>query len=192
LPNLYIISGCNGAGKTTASFTILPEILNCKEFINADEIARGISPFQPETVSFEAGRIMLDRINNLLEQKTDFAIETTLTTLSYQQTIARAKLNGYKVSLLFFWLNDVQLAIQRVKKRVMEGGHNIPEETITRRYARGIINLTNVFLKLSDYWLVIDNSNPLYTFVVEGNNGLDETIFNYEIWDKIKKTKNEN
>src|SRR6186713_963197 len=112
-PNLYIISGCNGAGKTTASYTILPEILNCKEFVNADEIAKGLSPFQPETVSFHAGRIMLERIDELLEQFVDFAIETTLTTLSYKKTIELAKTKGYTVTLLFFWLNDVNLAIER-------------------------------------------------------------------------------
>src|SRR6187551_1752960 len=138
---LYIIGGCNGAGKTTASYTILPEILNCKEFVNADEIAKGLSPFQPETVSFHAGRIMLERIDDLLEQTVDFAIETTLTTLSYKKTIELARAKGYTVNLLFFWLNDVNLAIERVRTRVIEGGHNIPEEVIIRRYKKGIKNL---------------------------------------------------
>lgn len=101
MPNLYIISGCNGAGKTTASYTILPEILNCKEFVNADEIAKGLSPFQPETVSFHAGRIMLERIKELMHQNVDFAIETTLTTLSYKKTIEIAKSRGYTITLLF-------------------------------------------------------------------------------------------
>lgn len=132
MSNLYIISGCNGAGKTTASYTILPEILGCREFVNADEIAKGISPFQPEKVSFLAGRIMLERINELLEQNTDFAIETTLTTLSYRKTIELAKRKGYQITLLFFWLNDVDLAIERVKTRVTEGSHNIPEEVNVR------------------------------------------------------------
>ncbi|WP_439416615.1 hypothetical protein [Larkinella sp. GY13] len=91
MPNLYILAGCNGAGKTTAAYTILPEVLNCREFVNADEIAKGLSPFQPETVAFEAGRIMLHRINHLLEQNVDFALETTLSTRSYVQTIKRAK-----------------------------------------------------------------------------------------------------
>ena len=126
MPNLYVISGCNGAGKTTASYTILPEILDCKEFVNADEIAKGLSPFQPETVSFHSGRIMLERIDELLAQNVDFAIETTLTTLSYQKTIEFAKSKGYTVTLLFFWLRDVNLAIERVKARVVEGGHSIP------------------------------------------------------------------
>ena len=92
--NLYIIAGCNGAGKTTASYTILPEIINCKEFVNADEIAKGLSPFQPEKVSFEAGRIMIHRINELLEQNESFAFETTLSTKSYKDKIVQAKKQG--------------------------------------------------------------------------------------------------
>ena len=189
MPNLYIISGCNGAGKTTASYTILPEMLNCKEFVNADEIAKGLSPFQPETVSFHAGRIMLERINELLEQNVDFAIETTLTTLSYQNTIELAKTKGYIITLLFFWLNDVNLAIERVKTRVIEGGHNIPEEVIVRRYNKGILNLVKVFINLCDYWLVIDNSSRPYTFIAEGNEESETIVYNAETWDKIKNAK---
>lgn len=102
--NLYIISGCNGAGKTTASFTILPEILDCKEFVNADEIAKGLSPFQPEKVSFESWRIMLKRINELIETNVNFAFETTLATKSYKSKIREAKNKNYSVTLLFFWL----------------------------------------------------------------------------------------
>ena len=119
--NLYMIAGCNGAGKTTASFTILPEILNCKEFVNADEIAKGLSPFQPERVSFEAGRIMLDRINELMNRNENFAFETTLATKSYRSKILFAREKGYIVTLLFFWLQSVDLAIERVRIRVQEG-----------------------------------------------------------------------
>ena len=136
--NLYIIAGCNGAGKTTASFTILPEILDCKEFVNADEIARGLSPFQPEKVAFEAGRIMLNRIDDLLNRNESFAFETTLATRSYQLKIEEAKKKGYITTLLFFWLQNVELAKERVKTRVTEGGHNIEPEVIERRYRRGI------------------------------------------------------
>jgi len=135
---LYIIAGCNGAGKTTASFTILPEILDCKEFVNADEIAKGLSPFQPEKVSFEAGRIMLERINDLLDRKENFAFETTLASKSYKSKIFLAREKGYNVTLLFFWLRNVNLAIERVKTRVLEGGHNIEIEVIKRRYINGV------------------------------------------------------
>jgi predicted ABC-type ATPase len=109
--DLYIIAGCNGAGKTTASFTILPNILNCREFVNADEIARGLSPFQPEKVSFEAGRIMIERINDLLNSKENFAFETTLATRSYRSKIFLAKEKGYNLTLLFFWLQNVILLL---------------------------------------------------------------------------------
>lgn len=128
--NIYIIAGCNGAGKTTASFTILPEILDCQEFVNADEIAKGLSPFQPEKVSFEAGRIMLERIEVLLKSNENFAFETTLSTKSYKQKLIQAKQNGFKVKLLFFWLPTIEMAINRVAIRVSEGGHSIPEDVI--------------------------------------------------------------
>ena len=95
MPNLYIISGCNGAGKTTASYTVLPEMLNCKEFVNADNIASGLSPFNSDTVAFEAGRIMLNRIDELLKNNLDFAFETTLSTRSYVSFIEKAHEKGY-------------------------------------------------------------------------------------------------
>jgi len=189
VPNIYIIAGCNGAGKTTASFTVLPEMLDCKEFVNADEIAKGLSPFQPETVSFHAGRIMLERIIELIDFEVDFAFETTLTTISYKNTIELAKKKGYKITLLFFWLNDVKLAIERVATRVSEGGHNIPEDVIIRRYFKGLANLTNVFINICDYWIVIDNSNNPYKFIAEGAINLPVTIYDNLIWNEIK-TKN--
>ena len=191
VPNIFIIAGCNGAGKTTASFTILPEMLNCKEFVNADEIAKGLSPFQPESVSFQAGRIMLERIDELLETGVDFAFETTLTTLSYVNTISLAKSKGYTINLLFFWLNDVNLAIERVKARVNEGGHNIPEETIRRRYFRGIVNLTSKFSEICDYWIVINNSSRPFTFVAEGQNDIVLKIHDELVWQQIKNHSNE-
>lgn len=190
MPNLYIVSGCNGAGKTTASYTILPKMLNCKEFVNADEIAKGLSPFQPETVSFQAGRIMLERINELLEQNVDFAIETTLTTLSYRQTIEQAKRKGYTITLLFFWLNDVNLAIERVKRRVSEGGHNIAEDVIVRRYYKGISNLIKVFTRLCDYWIVIDNSVEPIDIVARGKNIVNIEIKNIVTWNTILNLAN--
>ena len=116
--NLYIISGCNGAGKTTASYTVLPEILDCKEFVNADEIARGLSPFNPESVAIEAGRLMLQRIEYLLERGETFSIETTLATKSYINLVRRAQAKGYTVRLLFFWLNSPELALLRIAERV--------------------------------------------------------------------------
>lgn len=125
-PRLYIIAGCNGAGKTTASFTVLPDALECREFVNADEIARGLSPFNPEEMAIEAGRLMLRRIQQLIAERRTFAIETTLATRSYRNTVRRAHAAGYEVILLFFWLPSPELAISRVAQRVRNGGHNIP------------------------------------------------------------------
>ncbi len=160
--HLYIISGCNGAGKTTASFTILPEILNCQEFVNADEIARGLSPFQPDKVSFEAGRIMLKRIKELLHQNETFAFETTLATKSYKNLILTAQEQGYTVTVLFFWLQTINLAKERVKTRVIEGGHYIDDDVIERRYKNGISNLFNIYLDVVDEALLFDNSEGIH------------------------------
>src|ERR1700744_3022890 len=121
MPNLYIIAGCNGAGKTTASFTILPEMLNCREFVNADSIAAGLSPFNPESVAIEAGRLMLSRIDELMASGIDFAFETTLATRSYVSLIKSAQGVGYKVTLLFIWLDSPETAIQRVADRGAAG-----------------------------------------------------------------------
>ena len=156
--NIYIIAGCNGAGKTTASFTILPEIINCKEFVNADEIAKGLSPFQPEKVAIEAGRIMLSRINELLSKNRSFAFETTLSTKSYKNKLIAAKGKGYTVTLIFFWLQSIELAKERIKVRVSEGGHNIEPDVIERRYLKGIKNLFDIYLPIVDGALIFDNS----------------------------------
>ena len=109
MPKLYIIAGCNGAGKTTASYTVLPEMLGCKEFVNADEIAKGLSPFNPESVAIEAGRLMLQRMDDLLSEGSDFAFETTLSTRSYVKFIERAQAKGYFVTLLYFWLSLIHI-----------------------------------------------------------------------------------
>jgi len=184
--SLYIIAGCNGAGKTTASFTILPEILNCKEFVNADEIAKGLSPFQPEKVSFEAGRIMLHRINELLSNNVDFAFETTLATKSYRSKVTIAQEKGYKVMLLFFWLQDVDLAIERVKTRVREGGHNIETDVIKRRYENGITNLFNIYLPIVDEALIFDNTGVKAELIAQKILGYDIEIKNKIKFDKLK------
>ena len=157
--NLYLIAGCNGAGKTTASFTILPEVLDCREFVNADEIARGLSPFQPEKVALEAGRIMLHRVGELLSRGETFALETTLATKIYQQKIRTAQQQGYIVTLLFFWLSSPELAQERVKTRVLEGGHSIPPDVIERRYWQGINRLFDTYLSLVDEAAIYDNSS---------------------------------
>lgn len=186
MKKLYIIAGCNGAGKTTASYTILPEILDCKEFVNADEIAKGISPFQPEKAGIEAGRLMLKRIKKLLESGESFAFETTLSARSYVQFIERAKQLNYQVTCLFFLLDSEELAISRVETRVKEGGHHISEDVIRRRYKSGLQNFFNLFLAKVDNWLFVNNSGDNYEIIAEGALN-EETISNVEQWNKLKK-----
>lgn len=183
--NLYIIAGCNGAGKTTASFTILPEMLNCNEFVNADEIAKGLSPFQPETVAFEAGRIMLNRINELLEQQVDFAFETTLSSLTYQHTIKRAQEKGYFVTLIFFWLESIELAKERVKIRVKQGGHSIPEDVIERRYKRGLKNYFEIYINLCDSSMLFQSSIENLIFVMRRHKNSEIEILDNPIYQQI-------
>ncbi len=163
--NLYIIAGCNGAGKTTASLTVLPEVLACEEFVNADEIAKGLSPFHPEDMAIEAGRLMLKRIDTLLAQKKTFAIETTLATRSYKALVERAQEYGYTVTLLFFWLPSPEMAEMRVASRVASGGHNIPKEVIHRRYWLGLQNLFDIFAPIVNYWSLYDNSGNINSIV---------------------------
>ena len=157
--HLYIIAGCNGAGKTTASFTVLPEMLNCREFVNADEIAKGLSPFNPEGVAIQAGRLMIDRIIHLLKEGETFAFETTLATRSYVNLIQRAQKRGYFVTLLFFSLSTPEQAIARVAKRVSLGGHNIPTDVILRRYDAGLQNFFQLYTPIVNYWTLYDISN---------------------------------
>lgn len=187
LKNLYIIAGCNGAGKTTASFTVLVDSLDCKEFVNADEIAKGLSPFQPETVAFEAGRIMLERINDLLERNESFSFETTLSSKTYKNFICRAKTKNYKVTLLFFWLQSVELAKERVRTRVLEGGHNIEENVIERRYYRGIKNLFEIYLNLVDATLIFDNSFGKHQLIAKTNDLKEFEVTDVEKFKKLKE-----
>ena len=181
---IYIIAGCNGAGKTTASLTLLPQILQCEEFVNADEIARGLSPFHPEKVSMEAGRLMLERISSLMQRRETFALETTLSTRSYLSLIMRAHKAGYQVELLYFWLSSPEVAIRRVKQRVAEGGHNIPEDVIRRRYDAGIRNLINIYSGEVDRWFIIDNNTGQSAVIAEMNGGITK-IYNFDRFKRI-------
>lgn len=181
MPRLYIISGCNGSGKTTASYALLPEMLNCSQFVNSDEFAKSLAPFNPESASVAASRMMLLKIRYLLENKSDFCIETTLATRSLVQLVKKAQANGYYVTILYFWLNSPDLAVARVKARVEAGGHNIKEETIRRRYNVGLHYLFRDFMPLCNQWILADNSNIPFKIVAERNeNGLivrDSVVF---------------
>lgn len=185
--NLYVIAGCNGAGKTTASFTVLPEMLNCREFVNADEIAAGLSPFNPEGVAIQAGRLMIDRIIYLLKEGTTFAFETTLSTRSYVKLIQQAQRRGYFVTLLFFSLTSPEQAVKRVAKRVSQGGHNIPLDVIYRRYRAGLANLFQLYKPVVDYWALYDNSICPANKIACGWKGKKTIVENEELYNEYKR-----
>jgi predicted ABC-type ATPase len=160
--------------------------LNCKEFINADSIAAGLSPFDAEKYAFEAGRLMLRRIDQMIGEKVNFAIETTLSSKSYLVRITRARLEGYRVVILFFWLNSKSLAIRRVKSRVSNGGHSIPIDVIKRRYERGLRNFFDLYIPKSDYWSFFDNSNGIVELIADGEGILTRNIIDNLIWKKVQ------
>ena len=191
MPRLYIISGCNGAGKTTASYSLLPEMLGCKEFVNSDEFAKGLSPFDPSKASIQASRYMPLKIRYLLKRGQDFAVETTLATRTLLKIVKQAQAAGYTVTLLYFWLNSPELAIARVRARVEAGGHNIPEETIVRRYHTGIYYFFNLYAPISERWILADNSQIPFRVVAEGTKNEILTIRDEDSYQKIKAIADE-
>ncbi|WP_413166078.1 zeta toxin family protein [Capilliphycus salinus ALCB114379] len=191
MPYLYIIGGANGSGKTTASLQILPNILGVLEYVNADEIAAGLSPFNPESVVIQAGRLMLERLETLVKAEVDFAFETTLATRSFVRFLRKCKSKGYRINLIYFWLQSPELAIARVRRRVESGGHNIPEDTIRRRYERGRKNLTDLYLPLCDRWIVYDNSSPNLQIIAERSLNQEPIIYQPQFWTQITTNNDE-
>ena len=186
MPQLYVISGCNGAGKTTASYALLPEMLGCSQFVNSDEFAKSLSPFSPDAASIQASKLMLLKMNYLFRRNEDFAIETTLATRSLKRMIAKAREQGYSVTILYFWLNSPELAIERVRARVAAGGHNIPEPTIRRRYTAGLHYFFNVYRSMADRWILADNSKIPFKVVAEGQKDR-LTIKDEETYGRIRQ-----
>jgi predicted ABC-type ATPase len=186
MPNLYMIAGPNGAGKTTSAMELLPEILDCKEYINADAIAAGLSPFQPDVMAFKAGRLMLERIHELARYDEDFAFETTGASKTFLPFLRYCKNRGYKISILYFWVHTPELAIERVADRVKRGGHNIPEKIIRRRYPKSIKNFFNLYLSMADEFIVCDNSSYHPTLIAEKKETCDIIILNENIWNMLR------
>ena len=183
---MFIISGCNGSGKTTASYSVLPEMLELSEFVNSDEFAKGFSPFNPGKASILASRYMIAKIRYLLARKKDFGIETTLATRTLLKTVKIAQSVGYTVTVLYFWLNSPELAIERVKARVAAGGHNIPEETIRRRYRVGINYFFNDYSQLCDRWILADNSKVPFRVIAEGGKERPLSIKDRETYEIVR------
>lgn len=157
----YIIAGPNGAGKSTFANEFLPVEAECLNFVNADLIAQGLSPFQPEKMAVEAGRLMIKQINECIQRKESFAFETTLSGKSYIKKLKNWKTQKYEIVIYFLKLPSVEFAIERVKLRVAQGGHNVPKQDIIRRFERSWINFQQIYKQLADSWIVFDNSREI-------------------------------
>ncbi len=186
-PRIVILAGPNGAGKSTVAKYLLTEKYGINEFVNADAIATGLSAFAPEDVAFEAGRIMLRRIDSLLKDKRSFAFETTLASKSFTRLIARAQSAGYRVTLIYVALPSAQLAKRRVARRVKEGGHTIPENVIERRFYRSLDNLINRYRLVVDEWLVYDNSVSTTPILVAHGRGAALKVMEKQKWQRLLK-----
>ncbi len=185
-PHLIVIAGPNGAGKSTTAPSLLKGTLEVAEFVNADLIAQGLSGFQPESAVFHAGRVMLERIHYLAKKCVNFAFETTLASRTFAPWIASLRETGYDFHLIFLYLPNEEFAVARVVERVRMGGHNVPEETIKRRYSAGLKNFFHLYKPLSDFWRFYDNSLPVGPRLVAlGGIGQPDDIRSIETWGKI-------
>jgi predicted ABC-type ATPase len=187
MPNIFVIAGPNGAGKSTAARTMLPAFLDCVEFVNADDIARGLSAFRPESVALLAGRMMLKRLDELARQRVDFAFETTLSSRSFAPWLRERQAEGFDVHLLYLWLPSPDLAVARVAARVQAGGHGLAETDIRRRYWRGKDNFLELFMPLANTWEVYDNSESEPRLVAFGGQTESMTITVSEIWQRLNE-----
>jgi len=168
--NVYIIAGPNGAGKTTFAREFLPQYAHCPNFVNADLIAQGLSPFLPASVSIKAGKLVLSQIDEFAARKVDFGFETTLSGKLYVNLLKRLKSNGYKLHLFFLWIPASSLAIARIKQRVIEGGHYVADVDVKRRFVRSIDNFIKIYRPLVDTWFLFDNSKPIPVLAAKSKN----------------------
>jgi predicted ABC-type ATPase len=183
-PNVYIIAGPNGAGKTTFAREFLPKYADCPNFVNADLIAQGLSPFSPETAAFRAGRLMLGEMEAFARQGDDFGFETTLSGRSHLNVIRGLKQRRYEVHVFYLWLPSVELALARVRGRVLQGGHDVPEGVVRRRFGRSITNFLVHYRLLADRWILFDNSAAALSIVASEEQG-ELRIFETKLYNDL-------
>ncbi|MBO6063533.1 MAG: zeta toxin family protein [Bacteroidales bacterium] len=187
MPRMYIISGCNGSGKTTASYTLLPELLDCSEFVNSDEFAKSLAPFHPETAYITASRYMLKKLRYLFTRREDFCIETTLATRSLIKMVRMAQDQGYFVTVVYLWLRDPEIAVKRVAARVEAGGHDVAPDVIRRRYYTGLEYFFDLYSPVCDKWMLVDNSETDFRIIAEGS-AKGTTVRDLPTYQLIKET----
>ena len=174
--NVYVIAGPNGSGKTTFAVEFLPQYARCANFVNADLIAQGLSPFSPGAAAITAGRLVLEQIHQFADRRVDFAFETTLSGKSYVKLLKSLKGNGYKVHIFFLWIPDADLAISRTKSRVAQGGHDVPTQDVLRRFNRSISNFFRVYQSLADSWMLFNNAGIIPILIAERKHGKMEIV----------------
>jgi len=189
-PICYIIAGPNGAGKTTFALEFLPRAADCRNFINADLIARGLSPLNVDAAAMEAGRLFLHQINSQINVNRDFAFETTLSGLSYIRLLQNLHRRGYSIRLYYLWIPTIALALRRIAERVKRGGHDIPAHVAARRYQKGLKNLFAHYMALVNYCAIFDNSSAAPGLVYECV-GTAEIFAQPEIFKRIRKQAGE-
>ncbi|MDX1947184.1 MAG: zeta toxin family protein [Pirellulaceae bacterium] len=186
-PSVIVLAGPNGAGKTTSSSEVIQDTLGIAEFVNADVIAKGLSGFAPEGAALQAGRIMLERLHELAESQASFCFETTLASRSFAPWIKQLEQQGYLFHLFYFWLPSPEMAIARVAQRVRLGGHYVDDDTVRRRYRRGIENFFTLYRPLATTWSFYDNSQPkVSSLVARGRGTLDLVVSRPELWNLIR------
>jgi predicted ABC-type ATPase len=184
--DVVMIGGPNGAGKTTWAIKRLPEILSIRDFVNADEIARGLSPFDPQNSAMTAGRLMLARLHELASSGQSFAFETTCAGRGHGRLLEKCRANGYRVILVYLWLPSSDMALARVARRVSQGGHHIPDDVVVRRYAAGLRNMRYYYLRLTDLAFIYDNSDGSDVLIAEQRAEESLTVHDQERWNQIE------